>query len=77
MKYLHHLHRVDIVGSGSQKKYTGKYGTTVQVDLDYDAILSKDYDEIIVPGGWVFILAKVAKGYKMTCVNAIIDDIIY
>lgn len=101
-------YHVDIVGSGSQNKYTGKYGTTVQVDLDYDAIISKDYEGIIVPGGWapdklrrypgilklvkdfadegkllatichggwVFISAKVVDGYKMTCVNAIIDDI--
>lgn len=101
-------YHVDIVGSGSQKKYTGKYGTTVQVDLDYNSIKSKDYDGIIVPGGWapdklrrypgildlvkdfadegkllatichggwVFISAKVVKGHKMTCVNAIIDDI--
>lgn len=29
----------------------------------------------ICHGGWVFISAKVLKGYKMTCVNAIIDDI--
>jgi len=102
-------HHVDIVGSGSKKKYTGKYGTSVDVDLDYDSISSKDYDGIIVPGGWapdklrrypgilklvkdfadegkllatichggwVFISAKVVKGYKMTCVNAIIDDIV-
>ncbi|WIV12672.1 type 1 glutamine amidotransferase domain-containing protein [Proteiniborus sp. MB09-C3] len=101
-------YHVDIVGSGSKKKYIGKYGTSVEVDLDYDAISSKDYDGIIVPGGWapdklrryagildlvkafadegkllatichggwVFISAKVVDGYKMTCVNAIIDDI--
>ncbi|RKD32546.1 type 1 glutamine amidotransferase domain-containing protein [Thermohalobacter berrensis] len=29
----------------------------------------------ICHGGWVFISAKVLDGYKMTCVNAIIDDI--
>lgn len=101
-------YHVDIVGSGSKKKYIGKYGTSVEVDLDCDEITSSDYDGIIVPGGWapdklrrypsilklvkdfadegkllgtichggwVFISAKVVKGYKMTCVNAIIDDI--
>lgn len=101
-------YHVDIVGSGSKKKYIGKYGTSVDVDLDCDHITSKDYAGIIVPGGWapdklrrypnvlnlvkgfahegkllatichggwVFISAKVVEGYKMTCVNAIIDDI--
>lgn len=29
----------------------------------------------ICHGGWVFISAKVLKGYRMTCVNAIIDDV--
>jgi protease I len=29
----------------------------------------------ICHGGWVFVSAKVLKGYKMTCVNAIIDDV--
>lgn len=101
-------YHVDIVGSGSKKKYTGKYGTSVDVDLDCEHISSNDYAGIVVPGGWapdklrryrsilnlvkgfadegkllatichggwVFISAKVADGYKMTCVNAIIDDI--
>ena len=101
-------YHVDIVGSGSKKKYTGKYGTSVDVDLDCEHISSNDYAGIVVPGGWapdklrryrsilnlvkgfadegkllatichggwVFISAKVVDGYKMTCVNAIIDDI--
>lgn len=101
-------YHVDIVGNGREKIYTGKYGTSVEIDLNCDDIKSNDYDGIIVPGGWapdklrrypsilnlvkeladegkllatichggwVFISAKVVKGYKMTCVNAIIDDI--
>jgi protease I len=30
----------------------------------------------ICHGGWVFVSAKVLPGYKMTCVNAIIDDVV-
>lgn len=97
-----------IVGSGSSSSYKGKYGITVEVDKNPDEISSKEFDGIMVPGGWapdklrrydnvkrlvrdfsvegkllaaichggwVFISSGVLKGYRMTCVNAIIDDI--
>ncbi|KYO65353.1 type 1 glutamine amidotransferase domain-containing protein [Thermovenabulum gondwanense] len=100
---------VTIVGTGSSKTYRGKYGLSVEVNQEVEGILVKDYDALLVPGGWapdklrrykkvldmvkefydegkllatichgpwVFISAKVVKGHKMTCVNAIIDDVV-
>lgn len=99
---------VVIAGSGSKEKYNGKHGLSVEIDTDCEKIFSRNFDRIIVPGGWapdklrrypeilklvkdfadedkllaaichggwVFVSAKVLKGYKMTCVNAIIDDV--
>ncbi|WP_164509077.1 type 1 glutamine amidotransferase domain-containing protein [Clostridium rectalis] len=99
---------VVIVGSGSSKLYTGKYKTTVNIDKNVDEISAKEFDVLLVPGGWapdklrryesvkrlvrdfmaqgkliatichggwVFISAGILKGFRMTCVNAIIDDI--
>lgn len=99
---------VVIVGSGTSDVYKSKHGIPVDVDKDANDISSKEFDGIIVPGGWapdklrrydsvkklvggfakenkllasichggwVLISAGVIKDYKMTCVNAIIDDI--
>ncbi|WP_089865173.1 type 1 glutamine amidotransferase domain-containing protein [Clostridium cochlearium] len=99
---------VVIVGSGTNNSYKGKRGLPVDVDKNVDEVSSKEFDGIIVPGGWapdklrrydsvkelvedfakenkllatichggwVFISAGVIKDYKMTCVNAIIDDV--
>lgn len=101
--------KVTVVGSGSKKVYKGKYGLSVEVDVNAEEVTAEGYDAILVPGGWapdklrrypevlklvkqffdqgkllatichggwVFISAKVVKGYRMTCVNAIIDDIV-
>lgn len=40
------------VGSGTAKKYVGKYGYTADVDYDITEIKSKDYDAVVIPGGW-------------------------
>ena len=45
--------RVQVVGSGSKKKYKGKRGTvTIKVDTTADKIKNEDFDAIIVPGGY-------------------------
>jgi protease I len=38
-----------------------------------------DQDKLLATichGGWVFVSAKILPGYTMTCVNAIIDDVV-
>lgn len=45
--------RVVIVGSGSNESYQGKRGgATVKVDTTADKISAKDFDAVIVPGGY-------------------------
>ena len=45
--------RVVIVGSGSQDSYKGKRGSaTVKVDTTADKVNARDFDAIIVPGGY-------------------------
>lgn len=45
--------RVTLIGSGSQKQYTGKRGQAkVTVDTSADKVSSEDFDAIIIPGGY-------------------------
>jgi len=45
--------RVVIVGSGSKDSYTGKRGSaTVKVDTTADKVNARDFDAVIVPGGY-------------------------
>ncbi|MFT8315622.1 MAG: type 1 glutamine amidotransferase domain-containing protein [Clostridium sp.] len=101
--------RVTVVGTGNKDSYTGKHGYTIDIDENANTINSKEYDGIIVPGGWapdrlrtniyvkgiikdlaksnkvigcichgasVLVSANVIQGYKLTCVDSIIDDVI-
>ena len=43
---------VRIVGSGSAKTYTGKYGYPVTVDATADEVSADDFDAIVIPGGY-------------------------
>ncbi|NMA57263.1 DJ-1/PfpI family protein, partial [Clostridium cochlearium] len=43
---------VVIVGSGTNNSYKGKRGLPVDVDKNVDEVSSKEFDGIIVPGGW-------------------------
>ncbi len=43
---------VFFVGSGTDKKYVGKYGYPVDVDYDIAEIDPKDFDGVVIPGGW-------------------------
>ena len=45
--------RVEIVGGGTQETHTGKRGNaTVRIDTTADKVKAKDFDAIIVPGGY-------------------------
>ncbi|UCB44827.1 MAG: type 1 glutamine amidotransferase [Spirochaetota bacterium] len=43
---------VVVVGTGSAKEYTSKYGLPCKVDMSADQIVSEDFDGIIIPGGY-------------------------
>ncbi len=44
--------QVDIVGPEANQTYVGKDGVPVESDYAYSDINPKDYDAVIVPGGW-------------------------
>jgi len=43
---------VTVVGSGSAEVYTGKPGTQAKADAGADQVSAKDFDGIIIPGGY-------------------------
>jgi protease I len=43
---------VTVVGSGSAEVYTGKPGTQAKADVSADQVSAKDFDGIIIPGGY-------------------------
>jgi protease I len=43
---------VTVVGSGSAEVYTGKPGTQAKADASADQISAKNFDGIIIPGGY-------------------------
>ncbi len=43
---------VDIVGEKANDHFKGKFGVPVKTDLSFEDIDYKQYDGIIVPGGW-------------------------
>jgi protease I len=43
---------VVVIGSGSARKYSGKPGTEVTVDLNADQVSAADFDGIVIPGGY-------------------------
>lgn len=45
-------HIVHIAGEKKNEKYIGKYGIPAESDYSYDEIDSKEYDALLVPGGW-------------------------
>ena len=44
--------QVDLVGKEANVTYRGKYGAPAKSDLAFTDIDSKDYDGILIPGGW-------------------------
>ncbi|WP_298830363.1 type 1 glutamine amidotransferase domain-containing protein [uncultured Planococcus sp.] len=43
---------VDIAGEEAGIDYFGKYGVPAKSDMTYGEALTKEYDAILVPGGW-------------------------
>ncbi len=43
---------VHIIGTGNKDSYGSKEGYPVKVDASIDQIQAKDYDGVIIPGGW-------------------------
>ncbi len=43
---------VVVVGSGSAKTYTGKYGYPVEVDRSASEVKAAEFDAVIIPGGY-------------------------
>ncbi|KQL45719.1 glutamine amidotransferase [Brevibacillus choshinensis] len=43
---------VDLVGPEANHTYTGKYGVPCQSDKSIRDVKAKDYDGVLVPGGW-------------------------
>jgi len=43
---------VTVVGSGSARSYTGKFGYPIEVDCAAVEVKAQDFDGIIIPGGY-------------------------
>jgi protease I len=43
---------ITVVGTGSAAAYSGKHGLVVKVDKNADEVNARDFDAVIVPGGW-------------------------
>jgi protease I len=43
---------VTVVGSGTEKTYTGKFGYPVTVDKNAAEVKAADFDAVIIPGGY-------------------------
>ncbi|MUG44914.1 type 1 glutamine amidotransferase domain-containing protein [Paenibacillus woosongensis] len=43
---------VHLVGPEKGKKYIGKYGVPAEAEYSFEEIDAKNYDGILVPGGW-------------------------
>ena len=44
--------QVDLVGKEKGHKYIGKYGVPAEAEYAFGDVQSRDYDAILVPGGW-------------------------
>ncbi|MGM0379780.1 MAG: type 1 glutamine amidotransferase domain-containing protein [Bacillota bacterium] len=44
--------KVDVVGPNKQKEFTGKYGVPAESDYTFGEVSYKEYDGILIPGGW-------------------------
>jgi protease I len=44
--------KVSIIGSGTAQTYKGKYGYPVKVDASIKDVSSKDFDAVVIPGGF-------------------------
>lgn len=45
-------HEVVTVEPRNQKHYVGKWGYPIEVDCSIDEVKAKDFDAVVIPGGW-------------------------
>ncbi|MBR0576185.1 type 1 glutamine amidotransferase [Proteiniclasticum sp. BAD-10] len=50
---------VDVVALDKAKTYVGKYGLKAQANKTYDEVDSKDYDGLLIPGGYAPDILRV------------------
>ncbi len=43
---------VVLVGSGSSRHYTGKYGYPIEANAEAGQVKAEEFDAVIIPGGW-------------------------
>jgi protease I len=44
--------QVTVVGTGSAQTYNSKHGYPVKVDANADQVDARDFDGVVIPGGW-------------------------
>jgi protease I len=44
--------KVLVIGSGTKSQYASKEGYPIEVDASIGEVKSKDFDAVIIPGGW-------------------------
>lgn len=43
---------VDVAGENADETYKGKYGVLAKSNLNFEQVKPKEYDGLLVPGGW-------------------------
>ena len=43
---------ITVVGTGTAQSYNSKHGYPIKVDRDADQVDARDFDGVIIPGGW-------------------------
>ena len=64
--------KVSIIGSGRAREFRGKNGAVISVDADASTVSARDFDAIIVPGGYA--PGKMRRSPSMIRLIAEADD---
>lgn len=51
-----------VVGTGSSRRYVGKYGYPVEVDRSIDEVDASEVDGVVIPGGWAPDKLRMSSG---------------
>jgi 4-methyl-5(b-hydroxyethyl)-thiazole monophosphate biosynthesis len=51
-QYREHLHKVSVVTAGFHKTVKSRFGLKIAPDLPYEDITAKDYQALVLPGGF-------------------------
>ncbi len=58
---------ITVVGSGSSRSYTSKYGYPVEVDREAKEIDVSQYDGVVIPGGYAPDFNEAIPGNGQDC----------